>query len=642
MHIEHIDTHVLQKLRQQLLSQSEDRLMQQVEANAEETVTFCNSNIPEIEAGNHFIEIDHNITVKGEKTLLGSKTVEIYVSGPRFTIPGTYIHSVYPARNSSGQYAGTLPYIALNRDTIPWERSNGTNTGKEIPWLALLVFRSDELVKVSDISKLSESSDGPAEFYTCAPDKIGYTPEGGGDMPDMINVIKLNNCGAKFKAITDHLQTLTHVIHDVDEQGIETHRAVILANRLPKAGENCIVHLVSLEKGWADRVVSLYHWKFHCDEDIPSFNRLKDVKTRGFRVEADQLPPQMQKGFVPLEHYIIDGAKTVSWFHGPLVPLFKSGEMPSISRDNPHRASDFLQADNNAGNDPTMLDVSYAAAWELGRLLTLENKAVAMDLFRFKRQQAQGLKAKHAMHEDFPVQLKAPEVDYPDSIQHWLDELASLRAIPLNYLISHPGLLPEESFQFVRLDYNWIYHLQHGALAVGEAWEKPQPDNFQNQSINWIDRNTDDNMIPGFILRSQVVADYPVFVKEAYDSNGNQLEKIIERKLDNGTLLCLFKGVIEEAKIYQHAKAMHYGFNLEDGKYMKEIKTISDGEINYSTAVDFSSYIDADNGFLDVKGIYREFGIDPADSANSKDFAGFSDFGFKMTEGYPQFSFKKN
>jgi len=38
-----------------------------------------------------------------------------------------------------------------------------------------------------------------------------------------------------------------------------------------------------------------------------------------------------------------------------------------------------------------LFDVSYAAAWELGRMLTLQNQRLAVELFNWKRANAQNL-----------------------------------------------------------------------------------------------------------------------------------------------------------------------------------------------------------------------------------------------------------
>ncbi|MGB6014576.1 MAG: hypothetical protein WBG32_07585, partial [Nodosilinea sp.] len=86
--------------------------------------------------------------------------VQLQVAGPRFFLPASEIHSVFPPENGVGDYNNVLPHVVLNRHTLPWERlvaevvvdNNSKNeTAKtrnkeleKIPFLALLVFTEDE------------------------------------------------------------------------------------------------------------------------------------------------------------------------------------------------------------------------------------------------------------------------------------------------------------------------------------------------------------------------------------------------------------------------------------------------------------------------------------------------------------------
>ena len=85
-----------------------------------------------------------------------------------------------------------------------------------------------------------------------------------------------------------------------------------------------------------------------------------------------------KRGCVPLPHALRQGDQTISWYHGPLTP----GRNKSRGIELPIRSADQLVRYNE---DAGMLDVSYAVAWELGRLLTLQKTGVAVDLFNWKR-----------------------------------------------------------------------------------------------------------------------------------------------------------------------------------------------------------------------------------------------------------------
>ena len=82
-------------------------------------------------------------------------------------------------------------------------------------------------------------------------------------------------------------------------------------------------------------------------------------------------------GFAPVNHSLRNGDTTISWYRGPLVPMCVRESMTY---------TDISCADAALRYDPTtgMFDASYAAAWQLGRLLALQDQAFAQALFRFR------------------------------------------------------------------------------------------------------------------------------------------------------------------------------------------------------------------------------------------------------------------
>ena len=95
---------------------------------------------------------------------------------------------------------------------------------------------------------------------------------------------------------------------------------------------------------------------------------------------------QLAMGSVPLPHAMRQGNKTVSWYRGPLVP----GKNTTTEVSLPIRAADELIYYDDAYG---MFDVSYAAAWELGRLLALQSKSFSVSLYHWKRSHARKLRS---------------------------------------------------------------------------------------------------------------------------------------------------------------------------------------------------------------------------------------------------------
>ena len=68
------------------------------------------------------------------------------------------------------------------------------------------------------------------------------------------------------------------------------------------------------------------------------------------------------------------GEKTVSWYRGPLVPL--NYDKPVQIQEPVSCADELLRYDPDIG----LFDTTYAAAWQLGRLLALQNQSFALAL----------------------------------------------------------------------------------------------------------------------------------------------------------------------------------------------------------------------------------------------------------------------
>jgi hypothetical protein len=107
---------------------------------------------PALEAGLHTISVGQHITPPAEDTkskplnLTSSKNFDVIA--PRFWLPPTDIHSVYPPQGHADGYR-VLPHVVFSDEHLPWERAVSdkveTSERSRVPWLALLVFTQDEL-----------------------------------------------------------------------------------------------------------------------------------------------------------------------------------------------------------------------------------------------------------------------------------------------------------------------------------------------------------------------------------------------------------------------------------------------------------------------------------------------------------------
>ena len=179
------------------------------------------------------------------------------------------------------------------------------------------------------------------------------------------------------------------------------------------------------------RLVVLYEWRFTSQSDT-SFEfetLLKSLNGRDGSADnaaadlADPMlrmpsPPvfaggderqaivqqMLESGYTPHRHVtrVASAASpepvaTVSWYRGPLIPFdafvpavaFVSTSGPDAGEPLIFAADQLLRFDPNAG----MYDVSYAAAWQLGQLLALDDKEFSVALSRWKHQAALQLRS---------------------------------------------------------------------------------------------------------------------------------------------------------------------------------------------------------------------------------------------------------
>ena len=107
-----------------------------------DSTQIFNSITPLIPSGGAPFSVAVNQAFSVPVSLTGAKGVQIQVNGPQVTLSESDIDSVYPAPGSTDSPDEFLPHIAIQRRTLPWERT-GPAPGQ--PWLALLLLKSSEL-----------------------------------------------------------------------------------------------------------------------------------------------------------------------------------------------------------------------------------------------------------------------------------------------------------------------------------------------------------------------------------------------------------------------------------------------------------------------------------------------------------------
>jgi hypothetical protein len=597
---------------------------------------FISDHHPFLEDGKYTVTVNQIVENTHIPTgWIPEKTVDFWVAGEQYSLDQKDIGQMFPPPGSVGDHSNVFPHILLNRSTLPWERHNGSDN-KPAPWLALLLFTEEDMKDVEE-----EVSTIEKVGFTANTD-IGQQPK---DKLKIIKVKK--TLLELLIPNPAELPLLSHVRQGTDENDkpIGNEKAVVICNRLPKKGEESAVHLVSLENYFAAdlpgykavddkmQLISLASWKFSCPdhykvtaeaiervyeknfpeqfssflgkeffkkEDFTNFLEKNNFHTEDEFIEnfhfgtfkqtllhLNRQPFSLQTtpkdendhidgGFVPLQHYFKDGAKSASWFHGPLSPKI----MPQNNFDFPVLASDqLLLFDKQFG----MYDVSYAAAWELGRLWALSNKRFSTELFMWKRKHKQHISAieQDIFHDSGHLpsnSVHKSALDMPEIVQKGFEELSLLKGVPFNYLVPSEEMLPVESIRFFHVDSFWMECLYDGAFSIGRITSLDFEHDREQKRKRWHRQNSKDHGLgrSGFLMRSEVISGWPDLVIEGFARRRTSADsplRLTQTRLSENVVLCLFDGALDHVNMHLKPESIHFGITMnQHNKFSKFLK----------------------------------------------------------------------
>jgi hypothetical protein len=538
-----------------------------------EQITFYSYWLPALGPGKYSVSVTPTLTAdvpaeKDSSLETAPVTETFHVGGPRFALTGSEAYSCYPGPDQIGKFYDTLPHIVFDRCTLPWERTiDGTDpTVPHDPWLALILltdsdFRTepkpeDRRVPMIATMTLKDLRDLPSAGNVIGPKLTLARYELASDICQTVDLP-----AAVFRDVMPRKQDLQYLAHvrEVETNNKETWSllkegkfSVVICNRFPetqaKASEEKdwgivnTVCLVSLE-GWADylnnpgtwdagktyRLVVLGSWRFTSQGSSDFKSRMKDLDDacllgqvtlddKGTSPALSRVKEAFDMGFAAVNHSLRNGDTTISWYRGPLVPMWYA---ESMSYKDISCADAALRYDSTTG----MLDASYASAWQLGRLLALQDQAFAQALYRFRtdyqrwirhtntqalseilEKQAAGLtkeagealkKKGAALQKDLDLSSSIRELyvdqlknggwlaatapprlepgatesgpDIPATVQNWLGQAMLLYGVPFQYLVPDEKMLPAESIRFFYLNPEWLECLLQGACSVGRT-----------------------------------------------------------------------------------------------------------------------------------------------------------------------------
>ncbi len=335
-------------------------------------------------------------------------------------------------------------------------------------------------------------------------------------------------------------------------------------------------------------------------------------------------------GTVNLPYNKLDGSQAVStsaYYRSPLaagqIDLSSiKPDFPFIMKDSkktiPTSPGDFKIKDTIKNTD----DTTYAAAFELGRLIALDDTDFANEFYKWKNETATAIRSKRIKSEDYypiinhlPLTDKPKDKPIPQHIKNKFNSWKKLQGLPYRYLVPNPTLLPNESIRFFRLDNNWVNAFICGAFSIGHTVKADLSGKLQDLLLK------SNDIVTGFMINSLAVSGWPDFEVDVYKNpptdSTSSLVPIRKDNLDVNIRIYLFKDSIAELHFHLHPGKLHSGFLYEDSKYTKNGGKIS---------------IEPDgNNVIDITDL-----VSKLHSTSVAMFAG------QMMEGTPTVSFKIN
>jgi hypothetical protein len=401
------------------------------------TIKFFQACLPPLFPGDYNVRVDQ--TVQQIRPEPFRTDLDFSVAGPRFSLNPLDIYSVYPPANQKGNFSNSLPHIVFTRRTLPWERTmDGTEPDNEnpCPWLALVLLGDSDFKegKISEIKtrKVGELLNPAKEDNTKGPDLTESDLNEYESTDDLCNTIDIpTDVFSKIVPAKADLPYLAHV-REVHTGNKETFSilsdgcySVVLGNRFPETtkkmeGIKNTAYLVSLE-GYQNnlyqesgkitekkiRLAVLATWSFICQGEADLFKvSMYNLDSGLLRLPISQetrkdaaagkdgakpVAETFEMGYTALNHHVRNGEKTVSWYRGPLVPFH-------YRKVETYRFLPCADAALRYNYETGLLDASYASAWQLGRLLALQDPHFSRAIYKFRNQARQ--KTKSCMEQE--------------------------------------------------------------------------------------------------------------------------------------------------------------------------------------------------------------------------------------------------
>jgi hypothetical protein len=398
---------------------------------------------PPLLEGSYRLTIDQQVTGAGQATPIGQEQRYFDIEGPRLTIPATDVAGVFPPRNGHGAFDFSLPHIAFFSKTLPWERAiDGTQPsgGAPIPWMALLLLHDDEYTLERQVEATTALPSGIPDIVVgdvcdvihVDKDKLAAIMPTAQELAMLAHVRQVNvddrelgagssdgwfaivvssrmpKPGAKHRACLVSLQgrrslipgagqpavpssqTTTPPVLDFPHRLDGLHYVPVGTQHIVQQQVRAIAPRARAIGGGVGRggdttppkpretLVLLHSWEFTCEGSGTFETLMERLDDAPFGQPSDGKPYVFDSGHLAIDLTDRAGEDQQALYRGPLVPF-------PLTRDplGPYHSADQCR---RVVLEAGIEDISYAAAFEAGRLLATSDTRLAQELMRWRRE----------------------------------------------------------------------------------------------------------------------------------------------------------------------------------------------------------------------------------------------------------------
>ncbi|MBD3907267.1 hypothetical protein NAL32_21305 [Chryseobacterium sp. Ch-15] len=266
---------------------------------------------------------------------------------------------------------------------------------------------------------------------------------------------------------------------------------------------------------------------------------------------------------VPLEHQLKAGGKMVSWYQGPFTNgkiLFDIlGELNRKGIKDVPNHQDYLNLFNE---DTGMYDMTYSVAWQLGRLMIMNDNKVLQELKKWKYEIEIYNLVKEQNELNHLPNLKNNKPVISDLLMNYVTELIQFRNFPLYYLLPHADLSTEESIKYFKIDNSWILAFLFGIFSSGPTLRMTDFENYilKEKKLESIFNKVSEYY--GILLQTQTIKNWPHLVVEL-----GKLHDVHYVTTINSTLrLYITDEPFSSVEMYLKNENAHFGIIYKDNK----------------------------------------------------------------------------